>query len=144
LNKGEKTMGGLTKLYVHSGTTDPTNIGPSGGVLHSITIVQAGPTKVGSLVVRDGGPTGAIIFELGESVRSVSVEQLKWAGVKIDGQLNVTLGHVNQKVSIEMSGASPAETSDKASTELKKVEEARAKNEERAKESAAQRPVKPL
>lgn len=92
-----------TKLYYHTGTVDATDIGPStGGALHSITISQPGPNNEGSIIVRECGSSGDIIFRLDDHARNLPLIQVKWEGVRVNGQLNVTLGHANQKVSVEL------------------------------------------
>jgi hypothetical protein len=94
-------MSCLTKLFHHTGTTSPTDIGPaSGGVLHSI-IVDGSQSGNFTLTVRDGGSSGTIIFEALASPSPVN--PLKWLGVRLDGQLNVTLSDANARATIEMS-----------------------------------------
>jgi hypothetical protein len=113
-------------IYSHSGTGRPADIGPSsGGVLHSITISQPDSMKTGSLIVRDGGRSGKIVCQLDYTVKNTPFPQLKWDGIKIDGQLNVTLGHRHQTALIAMSvddstetaAEAPIETSDGPSME---------------------------
>jgi hypothetical protein len=91
-----------TILYSHTGTIDATDIGPvDGGILHSITISQPGPhVGSGALTIRDEGD---VILRLDGNANNVPLTQLKWIGVRINGQLNIELGHASQKVSVEMS-----------------------------------------
>ncbi len=60
-------MSCLTKLFHHTGTTSPTDIGPaSNGVLHSIAIATS---VVDIVTIRDGGSGGTIIAKLYASQR---------------------------------------------------------------------------
>jgi hypothetical protein len=90
-----------TTPYYHTGTTTPTNIGPStGGKLHSISVTTV---DLGYTVVRDGGSSGDIIASIvGSSTQAINT-QLRWNGLKINGQLNVALNNDSTKVTVEMS-----------------------------------------
>jgi hypothetical protein len=88
-------MSDLTKLFHHTGTTSPTDIGPATtGILHSIYIDSSGGG--GSVTLKDGGSSGTIIFQ-------GAATELKWKGVRLDGQLNITLGNAGQRITVEMS-----------------------------------------
>lgn len=91
-------MSDLTKLFHHTGTTSPTDIGPAtNGVLQSITFFPAGADTA---TIRDGGSGGTIIAVL----RPVNgTPFFKWNGVKLTGQLNVELSNASSNVVIEMS-----------------------------------------
>lgn len=111
MNSGRTTIS-------HTGTRRPTDIGPGVGcVLHSITISEPGPTRNESLIVRDGGRSGAVICQLDYAARSAPLPQLKWEGVRINGQLNLTLSHVDQKVLIELSDEVSTETPEESPEE---------------------------
>lgn len=94
-------MSDLTKLFHHTGTTSPTDIGPAtGGVLHSLAVISA---NGGNLVtVKDGGSSGVIILEGSEGLL-FQKGQLKWEGIKLDGQLNITLANAAVQIIVEMS-----------------------------------------
>src|SRR5262249_50269498 len=97
----EEIMAELTKLFYHTGTTDPTDVGPAmGGVLHSLIV----PTSNGAnfITLRDGGAEGAIIFK-GDENLLFQRGQLKWQGVKLNGQLNIEVANVAVAVVVEMS-----------------------------------------
>ncbi len=97
-------MSGRTTIYTHTGTRRPADIGPAnGGVLHSITILESGPGRNESLTVRVGGRSGAVICQLDYAARNVPLPQLKWEGVKLNGQLSLTLCHIDQMVEVEIS-----------------------------------------
>jgi len=88
-------MSDLTKLFHHTGTTSPTDIGPpSTGILHSIYIDSA--AGGGDVTLKDGGSSGTIIFQ-------GRANELKWKGVRLDGQLNIALGNASQRITVEMS-----------------------------------------
>lgn len=92
-------MSCLTKLFYHTGTTSPTNIGPaSGGVLHSIIVLSSG---IGSVTVKDGGSSGVVILDTSDGL--LFQKQLVWKGAKLDGQLNITLSNVGVQLVVEMS-----------------------------------------
>jgi hypothetical protein len=94
VNEGT-SMSELTKLFHHTGATTPTDIGPAtGGVLHSIYIDSA--AGGGDVTLKDGGSAGTIIFQ-------GRANELKWQGVKLDGQLNIALGNASQRITVEMS-----------------------------------------
>lgn len=93
-------MSCLTKLFHHTGTTSPTDVGPaSGGVLHSLIAL---PITSEQVTVKDGGSNGTIIVAGGDSQLS-AIGQLQWKGIKLNGQLNITLANANSRVIVEMS-----------------------------------------
>jgi hypothetical protein len=90
-----ENMSELTRLFHHTGTTSATDIGPAqNGILHSLYIDSS--NGGGSVTVRDGGASGTIIFQ------GIATD-LKWHGVKLDGQLNIALGNSSQRITVEMS-----------------------------------------
>lgn len=91
-----------TKTYIHSGTTTPTDIGPStGGFLYSIVL---SPTGRNGIVIREGGSSGNIIVDMASDGSGQIVPiQLRWEGIKVNGQLNIALGTSSMKVTVEMS-----------------------------------------
>jgi hypothetical protein len=90
-----------TTPYYHTGTTTPTNIGPStGGKLHSISVTNS---QSGAVVVRDGGSSGDIIVSMPGASNQPWNTQLRWSGLKINGQLNITLNNDSSSVTVEMS-----------------------------------------
>lgn len=86
-----------TKPFHHSGTTSPTDVGPStGGYLHSITLSDF----TGNVRFRDGGSGGTIILSFNGTSQ---VSQLFFKGMRINGQLNITIPTTDAKVTVEMS-----------------------------------------
>jgi hypothetical protein len=91
----------LTKLFYHTGTTSPTDIGPaSNGVLHSLTVLTS---SVGSVTIKDGGSSGTVLLSGDDGLLFQMTNPLIWKGVRLDGQLNITLSNAGVKVIVEMS-----------------------------------------
>jgi hypothetical protein len=89
-----------TNPFHHTGTTSPTDIGPStGGKIQSITISPAG--SGGQFVFKDGGSSGTVILSLFRNPSDV--DQFFFKGLKIAGQLNITLPEIGAHVTVEMS-----------------------------------------
>lgn len=83
-------MSCLTKLYYHTGTTSPTDIGPaSGGVLYSLAVLTSSADQV---TVKDGGSGGTVILA-GSASLLFQKNQLRWEGIRLGGQLNIELGN---------------------------------------------------
>jgi hypothetical protein len=91
----------LTKLFYHTGTTSPTDIGPAtNGVLHSLTVLSSGGNNL--ITVKDGGSSGTIVLE-GNEALLFQVSPLRWQGIKLDGQLNIALADASVRIIVEMS-----------------------------------------
>jgi hypothetical protein len=92
-----------TTPYFHTGTVDPTDIGPStGGKLYSITVSNSYQPGI-PVIVRDGGSGGQIIASMVGGANQPFNTQFRWNGLKINGQLNITLNNDSTKVTVEMS-----------------------------------------